>query len=210
MTTVPAQLTRMLDRLGLICAAGELAERAGIVPWPPGESRRALTQITLEWLDDRGSIEAGEQLSVLDHLRRVLFAQRDRFIRIVKSIDTKTCVTTLALESTRMVRDRLGYIIDSDYYIPPQIFDKECVPIGMNSRTARKQLAAAGVLFVDNSGEEHRSPVRQQVPDDEGELHRMRLIRILGAALHAEHGEDYDPNTVGVDPNHVSLDFTTE
>jgi hypothetical protein len=41
MTAVPAQLTRMLDRLGLICAAGELAERTGIVRWRRRATRAA-------------------------------------------------------------------------------------------------------------------------------------------------------------------------
>jgi hypothetical protein len=183
--TVPAQIGRMLDRLAIIMAAGTIATKAGILPWPEAEARNALTQITKEWLDDRGSVEAGEQLTILDHLRRVLFMERDRFVMV-----TEDAAGTLCLDERRVSR-QLGYIKGADFFIPPEVFNREFVPAGMNGTTARRQLAAAGVLVREVSAEgKERYTVRPYLPDADGNVRQMRMVHVRGSVLHDTGGGD--------------------
>ena len=185
--TVPPQIARMLDRLAVIMAAGTLATEAGILPWPKMEARHALSQITQEWLDDRGSIEAGEQMTILDHVRRTLFTEQSRFVKV-----TTDAGDALRLDD-RPVQRQLGYRMDGDYFIPPEVFNKEFVPPGMNGGTARKQLAAAGVLVVESGPDQKvRYTVRPYLPDADGNVKRLRLVHIRGSILHEASGTGDD------------------
>jgi hypothetical protein len=193
---VPAQLGRMLDRLGLIAAAGTLAERARIVLWDEGEALRAMTQIVLEWLDERGSLEAGEQLTAIQFVRRVLFSQRDRFVRVI-TVTVSDGSTRHGLPSNRPTRDILGYRFEGDYLVPAEVFESELVPRGMSPRTTRQQLAAAGMLVTEEASDGVRSTVRVRLPDEDGEMHRVRVVRIKGALL--GDADDGDTSEPGID-----------
>jgi putative DNA primase/helicase len=177
---VPAQIGRMLDRLALCMAAGSLAAEMDILPWPKGEAERAIEQIVLEWIDERG-LEAGEQTTVVEHVRRVLFSERDRFVEARRN-------GRHAWSSGRVVQHRLGYLMEGDYLVPPGVFDQEMVPKGVAARVARKQLADAGWLVTERAGEVERLTVRVDVPDEGGETHRARYIRIKGAILGGDDG----------------------
>src|SRR5205085_1424033 len=52
-TGADGQVRRAAARFGIIAAGGEVAQRYGIVPWPPGEAIRAAKQLFGEWLAAR-------------------------------------------------------------------------------------------------------------------------------------------------------------
>jgi hypothetical protein len=145
-------------------------------------------------------------MTVLDHLRRVLFTRRDRFQWVIQREDD-VGVITLALADERLICDRQGYIIGGDFYIPPEAFNRQFVPAGLRPTVARRQLAAAGALVVHDDG---RYTVRQQGPDEEGTLHRIRCIRIRGGVMHTADGDHDDDGkeeaVVGARPNEFEFE----
>jgi len=52
------QVSRAAARFAMVAAAGELAIRLGIVPWPKGEASRAAARCFTDWVAGRGGTGA--------------------------------------------------------------------------------------------------------------------------------------------------------
>lgn len=57
---VDGQVQRVATRFALIAAAGELATRLGILPWPEGEAQRGVSKCFQAWLGNRGGTGPSE------------------------------------------------------------------------------------------------------------------------------------------------------
>lgn len=66
------QVERVGARFALVGAAGELASKAGLTGWAPGESERAATSCFTAWLAARGGNGNGEIVAMLRAVRRFL------------------------------------------------------------------------------------------------------------------------------------------
>ena len=73
LATIPAkadgQVERAAGRFGLISAAGELATRLNIVPWPAGAARDAAAWALARWIELRGGTEPAEARQAVDRVR---------------------------------------------------------------------------------------------------------------------------------------------
>ena len=63
------QVLRVMDRFGLVAAAGELACDLGIVPWQKGDALEAARRCFTDWFDIRGGAEAGEVQTAISQVR---------------------------------------------------------------------------------------------------------------------------------------------
>ena len=66
------QVRRAGTRFALVAAAGELATRAGITGWPSGEALQGVRQCFNAWLEARGHLDNGEDMSMLRQVRSFL------------------------------------------------------------------------------------------------------------------------------------------
>lgn len=66
------QVQRAARRLGMVAAAGEVAARLGILPWPAGEALRAASSVFNVWLAGRGGIGRSEDLEAVSKVRAFL------------------------------------------------------------------------------------------------------------------------------------------
>jgi putative DNA primase/helicase len=82
------QVERVGARFALVGAAGELASKAGLTGWAPGESERAATSCFTAWLAARGGNGNGEIVAMLRAVRRFLEANGEgRFAMWHRSAD---------------------------------------------------------------------------------------------------------------------------
>jgi putative DNA primase/helicase len=63
------QVLRVVDRFGLVAAAGELACDLKVVPWKRGEAIEASRRCFVDWCDSRGGGEAGEVQAAISKVR---------------------------------------------------------------------------------------------------------------------------------------------
>lgn len=63
------QVLRVMDRFGLVAAAGELATEFGVVPWKAGEALEAARRCFVSWFERRGGAEAGEVQAGISQVR---------------------------------------------------------------------------------------------------------------------------------------------
>lgn len=172
------QVGRVLDRFGIIAAAGELAADLGILPWPAGEASKAAAACFQAWLDDRdggaGSFEAASVIRMVQHF---VSAHDSRFVRLDQN--------NLSEPQQREVINRAGwkkrYHDGWRYLILPEVFRREVIP-GMDPRAAATALSNSGFLLSEGEGRPQR---KERVPGHENPL-RVYVIR---AAI--MEGEDY-------------------
>jgi uncharacterized protein (DUF927 family) len=73
-TDADGQVRSVASRFALTSAAGELAQKYGIVPWPEGEAIRAVAACFNRWLAARGGTGAAENMQAVDAVRRFIAA----------------------------------------------------------------------------------------------------------------------------------------
>ena len=64
------QVRRAAARLGLIAAAGELAQMIGLVPWAEGDAEAAAVRALADWIATRGGLEPAEEREGVAQVRR--------------------------------------------------------------------------------------------------------------------------------------------
>ncbi len=64
------QVRRAAARLGMVAAAGELAQSFGIVPWREDEAEAAAARALRDWIGSRGGTEPAEVRSAISQVRK--------------------------------------------------------------------------------------------------------------------------------------------
>ena len=136
------QVLRVVDRFGLVAAAGELAIQFDIVPWNDGAAIEAAKECFDAWFAGRGGAGAGEDMAAISQVR--LFIEKHgeaRFEPIGAS------------NGPLPIRDRAGWRRgDGDareWLILPETWKTE-VCASLNPTAVAKALAARGMLKPDS------------------------------------------------------------
>ena len=96
------EVFRAARRFSLVAFAGEYASSLGITGWPEGEAARAAVTCYKSWLDQRGSMGAGDTEAAIVQVRHFLTLHgASRFETICPDDDSK-------VEKTN-ARDRVGF-----------------------------------------------------------------------------------------------------
>jgi uncharacterized protein (DUF927 family) len=147
-----AQVRRAAMRFGLVAAAGELAIKLGVVPWPKGSSIEAAKKCFEAWIEARGGIEAHEVRQAIEQVATYITMHgASRFEPIHGDQD-------------RVVHNRAGWWRgDGDqrqWVIPPETWRAE-VCAGLSPSFVADTLAKLGMLLKDASGKLSRSETIQ-------------------------------------------------
>lgn len=138
------QVQRAARRFGMIAAAGEVATRLGILPWPPGEAFEAAARLYKAWLAGRGGTARSEDLEAISKVRA--------FLEQHGSSRFEPMQTDPAYVSK--VINRVGFweLVDGqrEHLILPEAWKEVCA--GLNSRSVARLLAERGVLAKDSDG----------------------------------------------------------
>jgi uncharacterized protein (DUF927 family) len=134
------QVRRVAKRFALVAAAGEIATRFGILPWPEGTAMTTAERLFQEWLERRGSTGALESVKAITQVRAII--ERHGSSRFVP------------WEAPSMqVVNRLGFVRREEgattFYVLPQMFRDE-VCKGLDAARVARELVAIGALTLDN------------------------------------------------------------
>ncbi|MBK8793318.1 MAG: DUF927 domain-containing protein [Holophaga sp.] len=145
------QVQRVAGRFALIAAAGELATKLGILPWPAGEAHRGVGICFNAWLEGRGGSGPAEiQKGVAQVLRFLQTYGSSRFedvweenstFRPIKRVGYRKLVDRELVDGKR-VGGRY------EYYLFTDAFKTEAC-IGFDSRRIAKELLKTGIITGD-------------------------------------------------------------
>ena len=169
------QARRVADRFALVGAAGELAQRWGIVPWEPGEAMKAARTCFDAWLSRRGGEGNQEE-------RAALRAVRDFLRRYGESAFTDMDRPANDTDKHAPVRsDRAGYrrhdaATDAvEYFIFNEVW-RTRVCKGFDAAAVGRTLSQRG--FVERGTEAGREWLTRHAITTEG---RPRVVHVLPA-----------------------------
>lgn len=169
------QARRVADRFALVGAAGELAQRWGIVPWQPGEAMKAARTCFDAWLTRRGGEGNAEE-------RAALRAVREFLRRYGESAFTDMDRPANDTDKHAPVRsDRAGYrrhdaAADAvEYFIFTEVW-RTRVCKGFDAAAVGRMLAGRG--FVERGTEAGREWLTRHTIPTEG---RPRVVHVLPA-----------------------------
>ena len=136
------QILRVMDRFGLVAAAGELACDLGIVPWQKGDALEAARRCFTDWFDIRGGAEAGEVQTAIAQVRLFIERHGDSRFEPIGAPD-------------RPVHNRAGWRRgdgpNHEWLIPSETWKSE-VAVGHNPTLVARALAERGMLKRANDG----------------------------------------------------------
>lgn len=169
------QARRVADRFALVGAAGELAQRWGIVPWEPGEAMKAARICFDAWLARRGGEGNTEERVALRQVREFLR-------RYGESAFTDMGRPANDTSGHAPVRtDRAGYrrhdsVADTvEYFIFSEVW-RTRVCKGFDAAAVGRMMATRG--FVERGTEAGREWLTRQSIPTEG---RPRVVHVLPA-----------------------------
>ena len=140
------QVLRVVDRFGLVAAAGELACDLGIVPWQKGDALEAARRCFTDWFDIRGGAEAGEVQAAISQVRLFIENHGDSRFEPIGTQD-------------RPVNNRAGWRkgdgSEREWLIPSETWKSE-VAVGHNPQLVARVLAERGMLKRANDGFQSR------------------------------------------------------
>jgi putative DNA primase/helicase len=145
--TTPAdadgQVERAAQRFGLISAAGELAARFVIVPWPAGAARDAAAWALERWIELRGGTEPAEARQAIECVRLFIEQHGDARFASVDDADA------------RPVANRAGYRkgrdAEREWWVLPEVWRAE-ICVGHDAQFVARVLAKAGMLRTQAEG----------------------------------------------------------
>lgn len=150
------QVARAARRFGIIATAGELAARAGVLPWPAGEATAAATVMFNAWIAARGGSHNAEDEEAIARVRGFLqihgaarFEPMDR-----SSYDAAPRIINRAGFS-EMVEGLRQHLILTEVW-------RNEVCAGVDPKRVAAVLAAKGMLLVDAKG---KNSVSRTLPD---------------------------------------------
>lgn len=178
------QARRVADRFALVGAAGELAQRWGIVPWEAGEAMKAARTCFDAWLSRRGGEGNAEERAALGQVREFLR-------RYGESAFTDMDRPANDTDKHAPVRsDRAGYrrhdaVADAvEYFIFNEVW-RTRVCKGFDAATVGRMMAARG--FVERGTEAGREWLTRHAIPTEG---RPRVVHVLPAIWDDGDGSD--------------------
>ncbi len=145
------QVSRAAQRFALVGAAGEMAARLGILPWPEGEAINAAKRCFKDWLAGRGGIGSAEKYDHLATVRKFIELHgTSRFEPMGSMFPTDGAGEPLGLR----IVNRAGYrqfrsdARDYEYLITPEVWKSE-VCKGLDASAVAKTLANLGMMDTE-------------------------------------------------------------
>lgn len=188
------QVQRAAKRFGLVAAAGELATRLKILPWPKGEASRAATACFAAWLEHRGGVEPQEVREGIAQVRLFLAQHgKDRFEpawlpkrvdrdaheiepRVPNRAGFRREVKELEVEFTDDTGNRKTELLRRwEYFVLPEVWRRE-VCKGHDARLVHKALIERGLAL---GGEGRNLLAQARVPG----VGKARVVHLLPALL---------------------------
>ena len=130
------QVLRVMDRFGLVAAAGELACDFGIVPWKKGKAMEFAQRCFIAWFESRGGVEAGEVQAAIAQVCLFIEQHGDSRFELIGTAD-------------RAVNNRAGWRkgdgLDREWWIPSGIWSAE-VAVGHDPKLVARALADREML----------------------------------------------------------------
>lgn len=173
------QVTRVAKRFGLAAAAGELAIRLAILPWPNGEAISATARCFEAWLAARGGSGSLEQMRARERFDEILSGSgTNRFQRMGEWPDEREYGSGTILSSEKSYGGRLGFRrIENgriEYIVPAAQWPELCgdlpsalmIEVGLEACILQPETGRDGAPVL-----RHGKPVPQQ---------RVRLPEGLG------------------------------
>ena len=152
------QVRSVANRFALIGAAGELARRYGVLPWPQGEAMRSAGACFAAWMAERGGAGAEEDAQAVALVRGFIEQYGESRFTQVGDQSAATDVSAPVQEPRNTIKragfKRLVHTDDGDrweYMILSEAWKKE-VCKGLNAKQVASTLAARGLLRVDEPG----------------------------------------------------------
>ncbi len=136
------QVLRVASKFALLAAAGELAIQWKILDWQPGVCVKSCSQLFLKWLENRGGINAGEDLQAIARIRTFIQQFSESRFSPIESV------------LTTHINNRIGWIDNRKNTTEENVY---CfytagwreVLHGLNADRAARALASAGYLLTD-------------------------------------------------------------
>ncbi|GJD51281.1 hypothetical protein OPKNFCMD_4035 [Methylobacterium crusticola] len=150
------QVRRAAARLGLIAAAGELAQAFNIAPWAEGEAEAAAARALKDWIATRGGSEPAEVRESIAKVRQFFEAHGDTRFEQIGDMDTRPV--------TNRVGWRKGHGEERVWLVLPESWKNE-VCAGLDPVATARVLAERGMLKPDKQGKfqrMERTPVSPQ------------------------------------------------
>ncbi len=140
------QVSRVAQRFGLIAAAGEIANTAGIVPWNKGDARAACQKLFEGWLAERGTDGPIEIQNGIQQVMRVL--DRDGASRFTPwDAWSQPTINRLGFAKTLDA----GTVNETQiFYVTPESWKEICQ--GFDPKIIAKALVARGAIRPDSEG----------------------------------------------------------
>lgn len=151
------QVARVAQRFALVAAAGELASRLGILPWPAGEAAAGTARCFRDWLDGRGGVEPAETRDGIAQVRAFFEAHGESRFTLWAADTEDSHRPTINRAGFRRVDREQG---TAEYYVLPEAWKKE-VCAGFEPVALARVLADRGLLTPDRDGKlqsRHRLP----------------------------------------------------
>jgi putative DNA primase/helicase len=146
------QVERVAQRFALIAAGGEIAARAGILPWDAGVAVEAAGRIFEAWIDERGGSAPAEEREGVEAVRAFLLTNgQARFLAPWGAEEDKRTVYDLA-GFRQQPKAGEGW----DFYINSAGWKEMCR--GLDPRRTARALAEKGLL--DHEGKRYSKTVR--------------------------------------------------
>jgi uncharacterized protein (DUF927 family) len=185
---------RVVNRFGLVAAAGELAIESGILPWPKGSAKAAARTCFNAWLEAREPVQDAEK--AIRIARLFLKENSERFIPLDGRANTQVSLD----QTIGFVRGRGPNI--AEWLILPKAFQQQmCREI--SSLVMTKALISRGWLITDQAG-------KSSCPVTLPEIGKKRVYRIKSDIFEGTIGVPTPPSFVKVRPNMGLLGEDTE
>jgi uncharacterized protein (DUF927 family) len=142
------QVRRAAARLGMVAAAGELAQSFGIVPWREDEAEAAAARALRDWIGSRGGTEPAEVRSAISQVRKFFELHGETRFESADDLDA------------RAVQQRAGWRRGQGdervWFVLPEVFRSE-VCHGLDPVATARILADREMLKPDGRGKLQRS-----------------------------------------------------
>jgi uncharacterized protein (DUF927 family) len=133
-SSVDSQVTRVIHRLAVFAAAGEMATQWGITGWPAGTASSAMTEMLRIWIAGRGGTGNAEAKEARDRLESFLLQHASARLEDL----------TIAEEDRRPVPRQAGWRNREYFYLNRPAIEE--VFQGMNLSAALRALVVAGMI----------------------------------------------------------------
>ncbi|WP_051609219.1 DUF927 domain-containing protein [Fodinicurvata fenggangensis] len=175
-TGADGQVQRVAQRFGLLAAAGEIAAKLEILPWPEGGAIEGCQRCFQAWLDSRGGPESAEVRDGIAKVRAFVEAHGESRFAPWQDDSHKTTINRAGFRRTT---DGGG----SEWFVFSEAWAKEICE-GFDPTLVAKALADRGMLKPGKDGKRLQS--RQRLPGFAGPVRCYHLTDALLAGGEAD------------------------